>query len=150
MSEPSKKKPRSSDERGFELMSLGRASFISKSGIANLVKTIKTKGLPETFDRSAQFRARKRVCQTSTPYGELVGTMPVVRVDGKECLIAYQNPLPYFYHVCQTSPHYAEIVRDALRRHPCGPATPWHLIIYQDGVDPSDGLSNNHSRKSCV
>jgi uncharacterized protein (UPF0332 family) len=26
----------------------------------------------------------------------------------------------------------------------------WLLILYQDGVDPSDGLSNNHSRKSAV
>lgn len=150
MEQPPKKKLKSSDERSFELMSLGRASFVSKSGIANLLKTIQGDGLPQTFDRSAQFRARKQVCQTSTPYGKLVDTMPVVLADGKDGVIAFQNPLAFLYYNCQKSPHFAEIVRDALERHPCGPTTPWTLILYQDGVDPSDGLSNNHSRKSCV
>jgi hypothetical protein len=150
MAQPPSKKLKSSDERGFELMSLGRESFVSKSGIANLLKTIKQEGLPQTFDRSAQFRARKQVCHTSTPYGKLVGTMPLVLADGQEGEIAFQNPLACLYYNCQKSPHYAEIVREALERHPCGPATPWTLVLYQDGVDPSDGLSNNHSRKSTV
>ena len=131
-------------------MSLGRASFVSKSGIASLLKTIEKEGLPATFDRSAQFRARKQVCQTQTPYGKLVDTMPVKFTKGKDGVIAFQNPLAYLYYNCQKSPHFAEIVRAALERHPCGPASPWHLILYQDGVDPSDGLSSNHSRKSCV
>ncbi len=129
-------------------MSLGRASFVSKSGIANLLKTIQHDALPETFDRRAQFRARKQVCHTPTPYGPLVGTMPVGPGAGKD--IAYQNPLAFFHYNCQNSPHYAEIVRQALGRQPCRPSTPWTLVLYQDGVDPSDGLSNNHSRKTCV
>ncbi len=147
---PPKKRLKSSDERCLELMSLGRESFVSKSGIANLLNTVKKEGLPPTFDRSAQFRARKQLCQTMTPYGKLVVSLPVVFPDGKEGDIACQNPLAFLYYNCQKSPHYAEIVRESLARHPCGPATPWELIIYQDGVDPSDGLSSNHSRKSCV
>ena len=131
-------------------MSLGRESFVSKSGIANLLKTVKKEGLQPTFDRWAQFRARKQLCQTMTPYGKLVVSLPVVFPDGKAGDIACQNPLAFLYYNCQKSPHYAEIVRESLARHPCGPATPWELIIYQDGVDPSDGLSSNHSRKSCV
>ena len=131
-------------------MSLGRASFVSKSGIANLLNTVKKEGLPATYDRSAQFRARKQVCQTITPYGKLVVTIPVVFPDGKESDIACQNPLAFLYYNCQKSAHYVEIVRESFEQHPCGPATPWELIIYQDGVDPSDGLSNNNSRKSCV
>ena len=35
-------------------------------------------------------------------------------------------------------------------RNPCSAQSPWRIIIYQDGVDPSDGLAANHSRKSCV
>ena len=73
-----KKRLKSSDERSLELMSLGRASFVSKSGIANLLNTVKKEVLPATYDRSAQFRARKQVCQTVTPYGKLVVTIPVV------------------------------------------------------------------------
>jgi len=145
MEPPPKKRFKSSDERSLELMSFGRASFVSKSGIANLLNTFKKEGLPATYDRSAQFRARKQVCQTMTPYGKLVVTIPVVFPDGKEGEIACQNPLAFLYYNCQKSSHYAEIVRESLERHPCGPATPWELIIYQDGVDPSDGLSSNHS-----
>jgi hypothetical protein len=150
MEPPPKKRLKSSDARSLDLMSLGRASFVSKSGIAKLLHTVEKEGLPATYDRSAQFRARKQVCQTSTPYGKLVVTIPVVFPDGTEGDIACQNPLAYLYYNCQKSPHYAEIVRQSLERHPCTPATPWELIIYQDGVDPSDGLSSNHSRKSCV
>ena len=58
-----KKRLKSSDERSLELMSLGRASFVSKSGIANLLNTIKKEDLPATYDISAQFRAKKQVCQ---------------------------------------------------------------------------------------
>jgi len=148
--EPVKKKAKTAAERSEELMSLGRASFVSKSGIAKLLATIKSDGLPVTFDRSAQFRARKHVCHKGTPYGDLVSTMMVERVDGGEAVLAYQNPLAFLYQVCRESPHYAEIVRRALDLHPCSPSTPWTLILYQDGVDPSDGLSNNHSRKSSV
>ena len=73
-------------------MSLGRASFVSKSGIASLLKTVQGDGLPSTFDRSAQFRARKHVCQTLTPYGKLVDTMPAVFAGWEEAVVAFQKP----------------------------------------------------------
>ena len=150
MAEPPKKKFKDGDERCFQLMALGRASFVSKSGIAHLLSAMKTDGLPKTFDRSAQYRARKKVTATQTPYGKLVESMHVVFPDGKDVSIACQNPLAFLYYNCQKSADYAEVVREAIDRHPPTPATPWNLIMYQDGVDPSDGLSNNHSRKSCV
>jgi len=28
--------------------------------------------------------------------------------------------------------------------------SPWNLILYQDGIDASDGLAKNHSRKTCI
>ena len=48
------------------------------------------------------------------------------------------------------SPHYAAIVKDACVHHPPTPRKPWNLIIDQDGINPSDGLSKNNSRKCCV
>ena len=79
-------------------MSLGRASFVSKSGIANLLNTVKKEGLPATYDRSAQFRARKQVCQTITPYGKLVVTIPVVFPDGKKVTLLART----LWHSCIT------------------------------------------------
>ena len=48
------------------------------------------------------------------------------------------------------SEHYAKIMQTALSKYPCSPSSPWKLILYQDGVDPSDGLAKKHSRKSAV
>ena len=122
MSLPQNKKLKSTDDRSLELMSMGRVSSVSKSGIAKLRKAGKGYGLPFTFDRSAQFRARKKVCQTKTPYGKLVGTMPFA--DGVDDVIAYHNTLVFFFYSCQQSPRYADDVRGALDRHPCRPGTP--------------------------
>ena len=95
MAEPPKKKFKDGDERCFQLMALGRASFVSKSGIAHLLSAMKTDGLPKTFDRSAQYRARKKVTATQTPYGKLVESMHVVFPDGKDVSIACQHPLAW-------------------------------------------------------
>ena len=34
--------------------------------------------------------------------------------------------------------------------HHASPNRSWHLMFYQNGVDPSDALANNNSRKSNV
>jgi hypothetical protein len=61
-----------------------------------------------------------------------------------------QNPFAWLQHNCMHSKDFAKIMQTALNTYPCLPASPWRLIIYQDGVDPSDGLAKNHSRKSAV
>ena len=61
-----------------------------------------------------------------------------------------QNPLAFLAYHAEQSVHYAEIIRRAFEKHTCEPGSPWRLILYQDGVDPSDGLAKSHSRKSSV
>ncbi len=146
----SKRQKLNVEAREKQLLSLGRASFVSKSGIAKLLAAVKEEGLPDTFDRSAQYRARKNLANSETPYGKIVSQVEVRNKDGTTQNIGFQNPLAFMAYHCQESPHYAEIVRMALEKKPCTPASPWNLIIYQDGVDPSDGLAKNHSRKSAV
>ena len=116
---------------------------MSKSGISQLLSEVKKNDLPEAFSRRSQYTARKYVCHTQTPYGKLVESEAA---DG----IPFQNPLAFLHYHYHNSPHYAHILNTALQHFPCIPAKPWRLIIYQDGVDPSDGLAKNHSRKSCV
>ena len=50
-------------DRAFELVSLGKTSYASRSAIAALLGHVDKHGLPETYDRSAQYRARKEVCR---------------------------------------------------------------------------------------
>ncbi len=137
-------------DHSMRLMSLGRASFVSKSGIAKLLKDVEDNGIPDTYDRSAQYRARKDICNTETPYGRLVENVVCQGTNGKDFPIPFQNPLAFIAYHAENSPHYAEILERALAKKPCTPSTPWKVILYQDGVDPSDGLAKNHSRKSCV
>lgn len=137
-------------DRAFELVSLGRASYASHSAIERLLKEVRANGMPDTFDRGAQYRARLSVCKTSTPYGTLTCTAQAPLAKGGHQQVTFQNPLAWFHYNCLHSEHYSKIVEAALDQNPPSASRPWRLIIYEDGVDPSDGLANNHSRKSCV
>lgn len=137
-------------DRAFELISLGRSSYASHSAISKLLSDIDAVGLPETYNRMAQWRARKEVCATTTEYGSLVTSVQVPLSKGGHADMAFQNPLAWLQYNCLHSEHFARVVRQALVAHPPSPARPWRLIFYEDGIDPSDGLSKNHSRKSGV
>ena len=136
-------------DRSLELISLGRSSYASHSAISKLLAHIGEHGLPETYDRSAQFRARKEVCNTDNGYGPLVAKREMALASGGTTTGAFQNPLVMFQYHCKHSAHYSNVVKDALAKYPCTPASPWRIILYQDGVDPSDGLAKN-SQSSVV
>lgn len=139
------------DRDPLELTSLGRASYASKSAIASLLAHVSEHGIPETYDRTSQFRARKEVSRESrTEYGPLVVDLNVPLAKGGETKLSFQNPLAFVCYHAKHSPHFTKILSDAVQRHPPSPTAPWRLIIYQDGIDPSDGLAKNHSRKSAV
>ena len=151
----SKRKPADGDrDRSLELISLGRASYASKSAIASLLAVIDAEGLPETYSRTAQYRARKDICrERAGQYGPLVVDvqLPLDQSSGGGSQkFSMQNVFAFLEHHCKNSPHYAHLMQAALKKYPCSPSSPWRLILYQDGVDPSDGLSVNHSRKSSV
>ena len=139
-------------DRVFELVSLGRESYASKSAIAKLLAHIEKDGLPETHDRNAQYRARKEVCRKPAgEYGPMVVDVQCSLENKSEPQrFSVQNVFAWLQHACMHSPHFSKIVLDAMEKHPCSPSSPWKLILYQDGVDPSDGLAKNHSRKSAV
>ena len=93
------KRQKTTDERYRDLLSLGRSSFVTKSGIASLLKSVQdARELPMSFDRSAQYRARKHMCNTDTPYGKLVEPVTVTRTDGTPEVIGCQNPLAFLYY----------------------------------------------------
>ena len=145
------KRKSAGEDRAFELVSLGRASYASKSAIEKLLAHVDKNGLPETYDRGAQYRARKDICRKrSGEYGPLIVDTQVPLEGGAPQTFSVQNPFAFLQHNCMNSEHYAKIMQTALSKYPCSPSSPWRLIIYQDGVDPSDGLAKNHSRKSAV
>ena len=132
------------------LCSLGRKSYASKSAIAALVNTFKRDGLPEFSSRTAQYKARKHQVNVVTPYGTLVRPLTLSLTSGKTHDAALQHPLAMLYHVSQVCPEFADLMRETMTQSPCDREHPWRIVIYQDGIDPSDGLSANHSRKSNI
>ena len=145
------KRTSKADDRNFELISLGRASYASHSAISSLTKHLKEHGLPEASSRSSQYRARKDICrQREGDYGPLIVDKELALANGEPQQVSFQNPFAWLQYNCLHSTDFAAIVQAAVRAHPCTPSSPWRLILYQDGVDPSDGLAKNHSRKSAV
>ena len=132
------------------LCSLGRRSYVSKRGISALADAFTADGVPAAHSRASQYRARKAICETETPYGRLVQPLELICTDGRTTEVAVQSPLAMLYHTAGESKTFADLLRATVVAHPPVSSKPWHLIVYQDGVDPSDGLSVNHSRKSNV
>ena len=120
------------------------------SGISSLLKSIKEEGVPETMHRSAIYRARKAACNKENEYGKLIEVINVVFEDGTDMKIGIANPLANLYNNCIESEHFSKIVKEGLDRYPSSPSRPWHLVVYQDGIDPTDGLAKHHFRKSSV
>lgn len=132
------------------LNSINKKSYASASAIANMVEYIRRHGMPQASSRPTQYRARKEICNKMTPYGTIVQKVSVPLAKGGDAMVSMQAPLPYFYHNCEQSITYARIVREALRRKPSTAAEPWNIIIYQDGVDPSDMGAEHHTRSACA
>ena len=125
------------------LCSLGRASYVSQSGMEKLLKSVREDGLPASFSRATQYRARKDCCYSGTAYGSILTIKRISDID-----IAFQNPAAFLAYSCEHSPCFASIVSSAFDRHPCTPSSPWTVILYQDGIDFGDGLAKNKSRHS--
>ena len=132
------------------LAALGKESYASQSAIANLLKHVKRHGIPTAFSRPSQYRAKKEICATRTDFGTITQqvSLPLSKGDSKD--VTMQAPLPFFAYNCEQSDTYARIVGDAMRAHPCTPASPWHIILYQDGIDPSDMGATHHTRSACA
>ena len=146
----SKKRGRSLEERQAHLVSFGKASHVTQSGMAALLKAIEEDGIPESHSRGTQYRARKAFCRMSTPYGPLLTQESLILDDGGEFSVGFTNPFASFHAQCEKSQHYSRIVKDALEQYPCSPSSPWTVVLYQDGVDPTDTLAKHHSRKISV
>ena len=138
------------DEQVRKLATLGRESYVTHTGIEKLMKGIERDGLPDAYSRNAQYRARKTLCGTTTQYGVLVEPLELQLQNGKWMTCGVQNPLAMLAFHCSESEHFANLVYGASLKFPPSPERPWRIILYQDGVDPSDGLAKNHSRKSAV
>ena len=123
-----KRKAEATQSRHANLVSMGKSSYVSQRGLEKLCTTIDEEGVPTAFSRSAQFRARKTVCATRTPYGSLVESEAVVGKNGSEITVSFHNPLAMLYYLAANSDDYCEVLEAALQAHPPSPSRPWRLV----------------------
>ena len=136
-------------ERQMRLINLRHEHFVSQRALNHVADEVQREPLAH-HSRASQYRARKALCNTQTPFGPLMVTHELLLTDGTKLNMGIAPPLSNLYHNCLHSPAYAQLVRDTLRDKPSTRSTPWHFILYQDEADPSDGLAPNHSRKSAI
>jgi hypothetical protein len=149
------KKQKVNDSGSIATSSLQRKCFVSQSALSNILTDIRDNGLPTTFSRASMHRARVDLAGTNTPYGPLMDSLEF-ELEGKNSKVGTSvvvnrlNPCAFLFYICEHSPRYARLVLEALDRHPSTPSTPWNIIIYEDGVDPGDGLVKEKSRHSVI
>ena len=123
--------------RHVRLASVTKKARASQSATAKILTEVKNNGLPPTFSRGSQYRARKAMCQEETPYGKLV--IPF-EFEGHE--IGVQNPFAFLYVCASDSQAFADLMLPLLNS-----VAPCKLIFYADGISPSDAL-NKHDKRS--
>ena len=103
----------STAERHHKLARLGKSSFVSQSGMSHLIKAIKEEGIPDASSRITQYRARKVVCNSQTPYGTLVQRVQATMKTGEPMDLAVQHPLATLAYSALHSDDYSLVLRDA-------------------------------------
>ena len=120
----------------LRLASLSKKARVSQSGTAILLDDVKREGLPSSFSRGSQYRARKETCAETTPYGKLV-----VPFEFEGLKIGVQNPFAFLYKCTSESPAFADhmlplLISGAICKN----------IFYADGITPSDALIKHDKR----
>ena len=85
-----------------------------------------------------------------TPDGEHVQKVDLDVGNGREITVGVQHTWAELYHATRTSSDVSDLIARTHNRQPPSIVEPWIIVLYQDGVAPSDGGSVNKSRKSNV
>jgi hypothetical protein len=137
----------SDNKKRLACSDLTRRSYVSQSALARICKDIKAHNLPSAFSRASQHRARKAISKDFLVWKDVEMT---VKNGTKNIKVGFLNPFTYLQHVSEHSDAYARVLLNALSTHPPSFSRPWSIIVYQDGVDPGDGLKKEKSRHCAV
>ena len=129
---------------GVVLTELGQESHVTQKGIERLLEAVQRDGLPKAYSCRSQYRARKNLAATPTPYGPLIAHWTLHLDSGKHVKVGIQDPMPILYHSMEACAGFRTLMRDAIATH--GLARPWSLILYNDGVTPQDSASRHDKR----
>ena len=140
-----------------DLAKLGRRSYVSLNGLANVLKELKALDrLPDASSRASLKRAREGDCKVNTALGPTFSSLGIHieeldRRTGTTSIVEHKLPfirLPaVLSHAIATSDGFREFFLDRLRACPNGPTSPWKMIVYADEITPGNALKPLNSRK---
>ena len=121
---------------------------VSARALSAILTKAKREGLPELHSRSHITSARDISAYEDTPYGLLQQTVQLEGVrPGTHVNLELQHPLAMLYHACKQGGSFSALMQSRLASHPPSPSTPWHLVMYSDGVTPGDAFAMENRRK---
>ena len=119
----------SPNARAKRIALLARSTYVSHSGIENILKQLAEEGSPPSSSRRQLFRARKLLMNRASPYGPLTKLVELSLQRGGTTTIACQNPFAMLHYAAHHSEQYAALLRATLASNPCSPTRKWKLIV---------------------
>ena len=117
-------------------------SYVSQSGLAAVLKSIKEHGLLETASRAGIKRAREAALPS-----ELWTSVKVEMEDGPCKEIPLVNPCQLLQYMVSEVASFADFFAAKLQEHPNSQATPWSISMYSDEIIPGNALKPRSDRK---
>ena len=132
----------------LDLSRIGRKSFVSQAGIAEILKAVKEAGeLPKGISKSAVKRSRQAAIAAETPHGPLLREWTLTTEEGKEEKVHYLDPIACLWHALQTCSKFRQFFSAAAAASPCSVHSPWRVVVYADEVTPGNQLKPTNKRK---
>ena len=117
-------------------------SYVSQSGLAAVLKSIKENGLPSTASRSGIKRARDAVLPASFWLAE-----EVEMEDGLKKQIQLCHPIQLLQYMVAEVDAFASFFAEKLRAHQNSEDSPWSISLYSDEIVPGNALKPRNDRK---
>ena len=116
-------------------------SYVSQSGLAAVLQSIREHGLPETTARAGIKRARERVLPP-----ELFTTVSL-QLEVKTMSVQMIHPVRLLQYMVQEIQPFADFFAKKLVEHPNSQETQWNLCLYSDEIIPGNALKPRNDRK---
>jgi len=147
MDKSSKQRRTVHDDRS-DLVALHRYSYVSSRALTSVLKHIRDHGLPEAVSVRSQRRAHDDIVNEKTPVGPVLRNLASPLNDGSTLQVGVQSPMAMLYVLTRKCKEFRSFMCNRLRQFPPSMVAPWRIIIYFDGISPSDPLTKGKDRRA--
>ena len=120
------------------------SSYVSVSGLANILKEVRDHGMPKKIGRSSIKRAR----DAEMPQ-DIFTTVELDMLDGSQRKFPAVDPSVQLQHLASTNEGFGEFLLSKLEMHPSDADHAWKIAIYSDEITPGDPLVANERKLVC-